>query len=114
MTRAPLTGPVVWRGNDLKNSTRWIRDLSSAACAELDAGLKAGKARGLDWPQITRANFPLSSLDGLLDDIADELENGSGIMKLRGFPVDQYDEADLRRIYFGFGVHLGTPVFQNR
>src|SRR5258708_3461416 len=100
MTRTPLTGPVVWQGNDIKNSTRWIRDLSPAAVTELDAGLKAVKAKGLDWPQITRANFPLSRLDGLLDDIADELENGSGIMKLRGFPVDKYDEADLRRLYF--------------
>jgi hypothetical protein len=114
MTRTPLTGPVIWQGNDIKNSTRWIRDLSPAAVAELDAGLKAVKAKGLDWSQITRANFPLSRLDGLLDDIADELENGSGIMKLRGFPVDKYDEADLRRMYFGFGAHLGTPVFQNR
>ena len=35
-------------------------------------------------------------------------------MKLRGFPVDRYDEDDLRRLYFGFGAHLGTPVFQNR
>ena len=35
-------------------------------------------------------------------------------MKLRGFPVDRYDENDLRKIYFGLGTHLGTPVFQNR
>ena len=35
-------------------------------------------------------------------------------MKLRGFPVERYDEDDLRKIYFGLGTHLGTPVFQNR
>ena len=33
--------------------------------------------------------------DDLLADIAEELENGCGIMKLRGFPVDKYDEDDL-------------------
>ena len=114
MTRTPLTGPVIWTGAEIKNSTRWIRDLTPAHIAELDGALKAVKARGLDWAEITRENFPLSRLEGLLDSIADELENGSGIMKLRGFPVDSYDEADLRRIYYGFGQHLGTPVFQNR
>ena len=114
MTRTPLTGPSVWQGKDIKNSTRWVRDLPQAAVAELDAALKAVKKEGLDWPQITRADFPLRSLDGLLDDIADELENGCGIMKLRGFPVDKYDEDDLRKMYFGLGTHLGTPVFQNR
>ena len=72
------------------------------------------KAADLDWSQIRREDFPLPSLDGLLADIADELENGVGILKLRGFPVDRYDEDDLRKLYFGLGTHLGTPVFQNR
>jgi hypothetical protein len=112
--RAPLTGPAVWTGEEIKNATRWIRDLPASAVTELDAALAAVKQKGLDWPQITREDFPLSSLDGLLADIAEELENGVGILKLRGFPVDRYDEDDLRRLYFGLGTHLGTPVFQNR
>ena len=40
-------------------------------------GARSREEQGLDWSQITRADFPLSGLDGLLDDIADELENGS-------------------------------------
>lgn len=113
-SRTPLTGPSVWTGDEIRNSTRWIRDLPASAVAELDAALRAVKAEGLEWSQIMREKFPLSSLDGLLDDIRDELENGCGIMKLRGFPVDRYDEDDLRRLYYGLGTHLGTPVFQNR
>src|SRR5215212_3108676 len=112
--RSPLTGPSAWTGDEIKNSTRWIRDLPASAVAELDAALAHVKKKGLAWSQITRADFPISGLDGLLADIADELENGVGIMKLRGFPVERYDEDDLRRIYFGLGTHLGTPVFQNR
>src|SRR5262252_3354925 len=110
--RLPLAGPAVWQGEEIKNSRRWIRDLPASAA--LDAALAAVKRKGLQWSQITREDFPLGSLDGLLSDIADELENGCGIMKLRGFPVDRYDEDDLRRMYFGLGAHLGTPVFQNR
>src|SRR5215471_4248091 len=112
--RTPLSGPAVWRGEEIKNSTRWIRDLPSSAVAELDTALAAVKRKDLVWSQITRQDFPLTGFDGLLGDIADELENGCGIMKLRGFPVDRYDEDDLRRLYFGLGTHLGTPVFQNR
>ena len=112
--RTPLAGPVVWTGADIKNSKRWIRDMPASAVAELDAALAHVKKKGLDWSQITRADFPITGLDGLLADIADELENGVGIMKLRGFPVDRYVEDDLRKIYFGLGTHLGTPVFQNR
>jgi len=95
--RLPLAGPAVWQGEEIKNSRRWIRDLPASAAAELDAALAAVKRRGLQWSEIKREDFPLGSLDGLLSDIADELENGCGIMKLRGFPVDRYDEDDLRR-----------------
>ena len=114
MARTPLTGPVVWTGDEIKNSTRWIRDLTPAHVAALDTALQAVKAKGLGWEQVTKENFPLQGMDDLLDSIREELENGSGIMKLRGWPVAKYDEADLRRMYNGFGHHIGTPVFQNR
>src|SRR5690349_8351768 len=112
--RTPLTGPSVWTGEEIKNSKRWVRDFPASGTAALDAALAAVNKAGLAWSQITRKDFPLSGLDGLLADIAEELENGCGIMKLRGFPVDRYEEDDLRRMYFGLGTHLGTPVFQNR
>jgi hypothetical protein len=112
MTRTPLTGPSAWEGKDIRVSDRWIRTLTAGAIDELDAALKAVK--DMPWQEITREDFPLPTLDDLCDDIADELENGCGILKLRGVPVDRYDEEDLRRIYFGLGRHIGTPVFQNR
>jgi hypothetical protein len=110
--RTPLTGPCVWQGKDIKDSTRWIRRLTADQGDELEAALKAVK--GMPWQDIRREDFPLSTLDDLLDDIRNELENGCGIMKLKGFPVANHSEDDLRRMYWGLGTHLGTPVFQNR
>ena len=112
MARTPLTGPSVWQGKDIRNSIRWIRQLSPQQVGELEAALEAVK--GMPWQDIKRKDFPLSTLDGLLDDIAGELENGCGIMKLKGFPVAHHSEDDLRRMYWGLGTHLGRPVFQNR
>ena len=114
MTRTPLTGPAVWTGTEITSSTRWIRDLTPAHVAALDMALQGIKAKGLDWSQVTRENFPIKGFDDLFDSIREELENGSGILKLRGWPVAKYDEADLRRMYNGFGKHIATPVFQNR
>ena len=110
--RTPISGPCAWQGKDIKDSKRWIRELTPAHVAELEGALAALK--GKPWEQITRADFPLARLDDLLVDIRDELENGCGIMKLKGFPVENHSEDDLRRMYFGLGTHLGTPVFQNR
>lgn len=111
-TRTPLTGPSVWLGHDIKDSRRWIRDLPPEALDELDTAIKS--VRGMPWQEITREDFALPTISDLLDDVADELENGCGIMKLRGLPVDRYSEDELRQMYFGLGTHIGTPVFQNR
>ena len=111
-TRTPLAGPSVWLGQDIKDSRRWIRDLPAEALDELDAAIKS--VRGMPFHEITREDFALPMLSDLLDDVSDELENGSGIVKLRGLPVDKYSEDELRQMYFGLGTHIGTPVFQNR
>jgi hypothetical protein len=112
MTRTPLTGPCVWQGKDIANSTRWVRQLTTGQIAELETALQAVTAK--PWQEIRREDFPLPTLDALLEDIRDELENGCGIMKLKGFPVADHSEDDLRRMYWGLGTHLGRPVFQNR
>ena len=111
---APIAGDCVWNGKDIEKSNRWIRDLTPAHLAELDKALQGVKAKGLDWSEVTKENFPLKGFDDLFDSIREELENGSGILKLRGWPVTKYDEADLRIMYNGFAKHIATPVFQNR
>jgi Taurine catabolism dioxygenase TauD, TfdA family len=108
----PLTGDHVWLGADIAASRRWIRQWNAAALAALDAALQSVRDR--PWDQITRETFPLRGVDRLLDDIRAELEDGSGMVKLKGLPVARYSEDDLRRLYFGLGCHLGWPVFQNR
>ncbi len=111
---APITGPCAWLGKDMAQSTRWIRDLRPEHIDELEAGLEHVDALGLAWNEITTDTLPLPGLAGLIADVREELENGSGLMKLRGLPVSRYSEDQLRKIYFGLGCNIGTPVFQNR
>ena len=110
----PLQDPSVWLGTEMRESQRWIRDFGPAALAEIDAGLAEVKRRGIGWREVTRQDFAMPALGAQLDDVAEELENGCGMVKLRGLPVGKYSEEDLRRIYFGLGSVLGRPVFQNR
>ncbi len=109
----PIGGPVAWRGETLLDDTRWIRPLDGPAVAEIDAALAHVRVRGGDWSDITRENFPLDSVSDTLSSVATELETGQGVVKLTGVPVDDYTDIDLRRLLFGVGTHLGTPVQQN-
>ncbi len=110
---APLTGPMMWRGEDLARSTDWIRPLAPAELDELDAALRAVRRRGLDWPAMRREDFPVPRLARTLAEVSAELEDGRGLVLLRRLPVERYTEDELRIVYWGLGLHLGTPRHQN-
>jgi len=110
--RRPIIGPFAWRGAELAERD-WIRPLPEGALDEIDAALGGVKARGLSWPEITRADFPLPHFGATLAEVGREIEHGRGFVRLRGLPVARYDEDDLRRIFWGIGTHLGTARYQN-
>ena len=112
-TAPPITGPEVWRGEDLARSTDWIRPVTTAEVDELDAALRAVQRRGLDWPRLTRDDFPIPRLAQSLAQVSHELEHGRGLVLLRRLPVERYTEDELRIVYWGLGLHLGTPRCQN-
>lgn len=110
MSRQSLKGPCAWYGDQLVEA-QWQRSLNTTDIADIDRAL-AGTV-SLGWPQITRDNFPLPNLGPKLVDTAQELEEGCGMVRLRGLPVKQYEESVLRKLWMGLCAHLGTPVFQN-
>ena len=107
----PIVAPFAWSGADLQKTTEWIRAFSRAELDELDAALSRVKARGLEWLDVTRGDFPLPGLSGALRGIADELETGRGMILLRGLPTT-YTPDELRLVYWGIGCHLGTALSQ--
>ena len=98
----------------MAGSSRWIRRLEASALDELDAALAGARERNLAWPETTRERFPLPTLGRTLAEVSRELEDGGGLVTLRGLPVGRYSPEELRQLWFGLGSHLGHPVFQNR
>jgi Taurine catabolism dioxygenase TauD, TfdA family len=110
----PIAGANVWHGKNMANAPRWQRRLTWAQLAELDGALAAARARGLGWEEMTADDFSLPGFDALIDDIRDELENGSGLLMLRGIDPARYSLDDARIVYAGLARQLGTLVFSNR
>lgn len=90
----------------------WIHRLDPAAIDEIDAALAHAKRRGARIP-FDRTLFPLPRLAAGLDRILDEIENGRGYTLIRGIPRSRYSTEDCELLYWGIGVHLGTPISQN-
>src|SRR3546814_1721872 len=69
--------------------------------------------RSLRHFQFGKADFPLPTLGARIEQILQELEFGRGFAMLRDLPVEDDDVKALYTIYWGHGVHLGTPMSQN-
>ena len=112
-TAQPITGPMVWCGEDLTRSTDWIRAITATEIEELDGALREVQRRGLDWRNMTRDDFAIPRFARSLAEVGRELEDGRGLVLLRRIPVERYSEDELRIVYWGLGLHLGTPRYQN-
>ncbi len=110
----PIADACVWHGSEMVHSTRWLRRLSQAQLAEIDAALEGARARALSWEEIDATNFPLPGCAALADDIRGELEDGSGIVLLRGIEPTRYQPDDLKRLYAGLCRQIGTTIHSNR
>jgi hypothetical protein len=110
-TIQPITGPAVWKGPDIADPT-WIHWLDDAAVAEIDAALAQVQERGLSIP-FGKDDFPLPGLVGFLEGIPRALDRGPGFALVRGLPRENYTDEQCELIYWGIGMHLGTPISQN-
>jgi hypothetical protein len=109
----PIEGPFAWHGKDLARASDWIETLTRPEIAEVETAMREVKRRGLRLERVRRCDFPLPILAERLARIARELEEGRGLVLLRGLPVGKYPEDETRFIVWGIGAHLGIPVSQS-
>ena len=111
--RQPIGGPFAWTGEQLAKNGRWIRAFTADEIQRIDQAISAFGESGRPWREADRDTLPLKGFAALFDDVADELENGLGLFRLSGIPVERYEPDALKAFCLSFGDHLGVPVSQN-
>lgn len=104
---------VAWFPEDLADTDRWIHVLTAAEKADIDTALRAAQEQDRTFGTLTKEAFPLEVLPATLQLTLDRIENDLGLFVLRGLPVQQYTKDELRLIYWGVGLHMGTAVSQS-
>jgi hypothetical protein len=112
-TARAIASPADWRGREIAARSDWTHELSAPEISELDAAFRAARASGLGFAGLTAENFAVPHFAAIAARALDVLENGPGLFLIRGFPAARYAPADLRLIYWGMGLHLGTAVTQS-
>lgn len=111
--REPVSHPSAWAGAQVRGRPEWVVDWPADVVAELETAAAALAAAGLSMPRFRRGDFPLPRSAAFLERVLREVTHGRGFVLLRGLPVHKYDLAMARDIYWGLGLHWGTPVTQN-
>ena len=105
--------PAAWLAADLASPAEWIIQLTAEQITDIDRAMRESLVAKLELADLTRENFPVPSIDLIVPEILARLEDGRGLVVLRGFPALNYDKDQLRRIFWGLGLHLGTAVSQS-
>lgn len=110
---SPIDDPAAWSAQELGADPSWAHELTAPELAELDAAVRGALTRGLETLKFDRADFPLPTLAPRLERMVHELEHGRGCVLIRGLDVAGRDEAWVKALYWGLGVHVGLPISQN-
>jgi hypothetical protein len=114
MTANPtlIEGPVAWHGNELAADPCWRRTLTADEVAALERAAAAAEAGGIASTGFAASEFPVPELEPLFTWLAYQLEHGPGVARVSGIPVGSLARDQLRRLFWGFCVNLGTPMYQ--
>jgi hypothetical protein len=97
----PVSAPNVWRGDELADTGRWIIRFAEEDLADFERALAhVSNKRVKDVTEIRAEDFPLPHFQERIDDVVDRLENGLGLVLLRGLPIcDRFTEDEATIIY---------------
>ncbi len=112
-TMKPYVAASVWTPDELRRDSSWIHPLSPAEIAELETATRDVLRRGLRWGAFGADDFFLPTLADRFARFQDDLENGRGILLMRGIPVTDYDDEFAFTMYWGIARHIGDPISQN-
>ena len=105
--------PSAWTGAALGGKEALAFDFEPRHLAAFERAIAAVRARGLELCEVGREDFPLDAVASEVAAIKHELDEGRGIVIVRGFPVGRWAPQDLELMYWGLGAHLGTAASQS-
>jgi Taurine catabolism dioxygenase TauD, TfdA family len=108
----PAEGPMTWHGSDLRKENIAF-DLSRAQAAALEDVLLRVRKMGLAVADIKAEHCRHPALDDALARVFNEIQDGRGIVILRGIPAADHSVDDVSTMFWLIGTHFGRGVSQS-
>lgn len=108
---APLSGPLVWRGDDLDPQAGHVR-VPAAVADELDRLAALLQDNPLPAEALEPSDFELPACHALIARVREALTAGPGFALIDRLPLERWPLAVTRRLCWLFGALLARPVAQ--
>ncbi|KAJ5276916.1 hypothetical protein N7524_003069 [Penicillium chrysogenum] len=109
------TRPQAWRTQDVERDSSWIIRLTPEQIEGFQHALVYAKKHPKPLLDMTQADYPLpEATKKVLQDAITTTQGRWGMCLVKGFPVDEWSEADMRVAYWGMGLYIGVGRTQNR
>jgi hypothetical protein len=106
----PSDHKMVWQGGDFSKDDIAF-DLTARHAAALEDVLH--RVGGTELADITPKDCRHPALDADLERVFDEIQDGRGIVIVRGIPVAGHSVDEVSRMFWALGAHFGRGVSQS-
>lgn len=104
-----------WTAAEIAQDLSWSMPWTPEEVADLVEATRRAMQRSTHLFELTRKDFDFSPrVRARIAAVAEELNHRSGMVLLKGLPVDEWDVQTTTLLYWGLGLHLGVPRPQGK
>jgi hypothetical protein len=105
--------PMAWRGSDIGSKDEIAFDLTQRHAAALAELLGQFRKQGHGLADIRPVHCRHPALDADLARVFHEIQEGRGIVVIRGIPTAGYSDDDVGLMFWALGAHFGLGCSQS-
>ena len=110
--RERLTGPGVWGRRDVSTSD-WLMPIPPAALAEIEDLVLTLRRHPMDTIALDPRDYALDACARFMARVRGKLDDGVGFAVLDRLPIDRFDKAELKKVYWLLSAMIARPVAQS-
>lgn len=109
----PVVDPAGWTAAEFREAPPWVLRFSDAEIADILSAVERVDRAGTDLTRIVREDFELPVASGIFARAREELDEGVGVVQVRGLPVSRLTRRQAAIAFLGMGTHFGRRLSQN-
>ena len=105
-----ISGPSVWTGEELAERDDFRYRFSNHDILEIRKAVE--RSQQISGDAMILSDFHMPEFSKRCKEFQDRLENRSGVIRITGFPVDQFSTEEITRFFWAMTQQVGTPLPQ--